>query len=84
MSAREIENVICKLLKPTNKKLDDLPTKSDFESLSKSLNLKVEHVKERIAKVERQVNDVQQYIRRYDLRIFNVPIDDLETQNISD
>ena len=84
MSAREIENVICKLLKPINEKLDDLPTKSDFESLSKSLNLKVEHVKERIAKVERQVNDVQQYIRRYDLRIFNVPIDDLETQNISD
>ena len=51
MSAKEIENVICKLLKPINAKLDDLPTKRDFESLSKSLNLKVEHEKAMIVKV---------------------------------
>ena len=84
MSAREIENLICKLLKPINEKLDDLPTKSDFGSLSKSLNLKVGNVNGWIAKVETQVNDIQQYIRRYDFRIFNVPADELENSNILD
>ena len=76
---RETENVISNLLIPITAKLDDLLTKSDFKFISKSSCRKVEQVEEKIVKMEREINEVQLYITRYDLRIFNIPIDVLKT-----
>ena len=71
---REIIRNIEDLLKPINKKLDDLPTKEDFNSLSMGLRQEIAHLESQVYHIAVELNDVQQYIRRYDLRIFNVPV----------
>ena len=70
---KEIIRGIEDLLKPINKKLDDLPTKEDFNNLSMGLRQEIAHVESKVDHVAIELNDVQQYLRRYDLRIFNVP-----------
>jgi len=67
---KEIIHSIEDLLKPINKKLDDLPTKEDFSNLSMGLPQEIAHVESKVDHVAIELNDVQQYLRRYDLRIF--------------
>ena len=71
---KEIIHSIEDLLKPINKRLDDLPTKEDFASLSMGLRQEIAHLESKVNHVTIELNDVQQYLRRCDLRILNVPV----------
>ena len=72
MNTKQIEMIIERLLMPINAKLDALPTKKDIESSMQTFQEKVARVEERIERVHGEVNDLVQYIRRLDLRIFGV------------
>ena len=81
---KEIIRSIEDLLKPINKKLDDLPTKEDFSNLSMGLRQEIAHVESKVDHVAIELNDVQQYLRRYDLRIFNVPVTAIANKEVFD
>ena len=81
---KEIIRNIEELLKPINKKLDDLPTKEDFNNLSMGLRQEIAHVESKVDHVAIELNDVQQYLRRYDLRIFNVPVSAIANKEVFD
>ena len=81
---KEIIHSIEDLLKPINKKLDDLPTKEDFSNLSMGLRQEIAHVESKVDHVAIELNDVQQYLRRYDLRIFNVPVSAIANKEVFD
>ena len=72
MDTKHIEKIIERLLAPINSKLDALPTKSDIESSMQIFREKVARVEEKVERVHGEVNDLAQYIRRLDLRIFGV------------
>ena len=81
---KEIIRTLEDLLKPINKKLDDLPTKEDFNNLSMGLRQEIAHVESKVDQVASELNDVQQYLRRYDLRIFNVPVAEFANKEVFD
>ena len=81
---KEIIHSIEDLLKPINKKLDDLPTKEDFSNLSMGLRQEIAHVESKVDHVAIELNDVQQYLRRYDLHIFNVPVTAIADKEVFD
>ena len=81
---KEIKSIIEDLLKPISKKLEDLPTKEDFNNLSMGLCQKISHVERKVEQVENDLDDVQQYLRRYDLRIFKVPVTVIANKDITD
>ena len=72
IDTKRIEMIIERLLMPINAKLDTLPTKKDIESSMQIFQQKFERVEERIERVHGEANDLVQYIRRLDLRIFGV------------
>ena len=72
MDTKHKEEIIERLLAPINSKLDALPTKSDIESSMQIFREKVARVEEKVERVHGEVNDLAQYIRRLDLRIFGV------------
>ena len=79
---KEIIHALEDLLKPINKKLDDLPTKEDFNNLSMGLRQEIAHVESKVNQVASELNDVQQYVRRYNLRIFNVPVAEIANKEV--
>ena len=81
---KEIKSIIEDLLKAISKKLEDLPTKEDFNNLSMGLCQKISHVERKVEQVENDLDDVQQYLRRYDLRIFKGPVTVIANKDITD
>ena len=77
---KEIKSIIEDLLKPISKKLEDLPTKEDFNNLSMGLCQKISHMERKAQQVENDLDDVQQYLRRYDLRILRFQSQSLPTR----
>ena len=73
MDTNQIEKIIERLLVPINSKLDALPTKTDIESSMKIFREKIARVDEKVERVRGEINDLAQYVRRLDLRIFGVP-----------
>ena len=72
MDTKQIEIIIERLLVPINANLDALPTKRNIESSLQIFQEKVARVEERIERVHGKVNDLAQYMRPLDLRIFGV------------
>ena len=73
MDTNQIEKIIERLLVPINSKLDALPTKTDIESSMKIFREKIARVDEKVERVRGEINDLAQYVKRLDLRIFGVP-----------
>ena len=81
------KEIICNvedLLKPINKKLDNLPTKEDFNNLSMGLCQEIAYAESKVNHIATELNDVQQYLRRYDLCIFNVPVTAIANKEVLD
>ena len=81
------KEIICNiehLFTPINKKLDDLPTKEDFYNLSMGLCQEIVHVESKVNHIATEQNDVQQYLRRYDLGIFNIPVTAIANKEVLD
>ena len=69
-----------------SKRLDTMATKVDVEQmrdevkcLTKTFMEKLENQDRRIKQNERELNDLQQYSRRWNLRVFKVPVKEKET-----
>ena len=69
-----------------SKRFDTLATKVDVEQmrdevkcLTKTFMEKLENQDRRIKQNERELNDLQQYSRRWNLRVFKVPVKEKET-----
>ena len=73
MDTKQIEKTIERLLVPINSKLEALPTKTDIDSSMKIFSEKIARVEERVERAHGEINDLAQYVRRLDLRIFGVP-----------
>ena len=82
MDQDNVEKVITRLLPPINSKLDALPTTKDIESSLQAFRKELSHVEAKVEQVHGEVNDLAQYIRCLDLRIFGVPISSVKDLNM--
>ena len=79
---KEIIRALEDLLKPINKKLITITTINN--NLSMGLRQEIAHVDSKVDQVASELNDIQQYLRRYDLRIFNVPVAEIANKEVFD
>ena len=74
MDIKEIDKSLERLFVPINNKLDALTSKTEVENSMQICGQKIAHVEERVERVHGELNDLAQYVRRLDLRIFGVSI----------
>ena len=71
---KDIISAIVDLLKPINKE--------DFNNLSMGIRKEIAHVEVKVDQVGSELNNVQQYLRRHNFRIFNAPVTEIANKEV--